>query len=136
MKGVNLFGVSGAVRVLSVAVLATTAVGCTASTGGDGGGSAASCTYRVEYAGRTYLGSEAKGFVLGARLGAATVPACDDTPGHGDDSKRATSATAYAIKGVDPGVAIALKDAGDDVIFVDVTSGTTLPEIKKLIRGS
>ncbi|MEV6196639.1 DUF6281 family protein [Streptomyces sp. NPDC051920] len=135
MKAVLLFGRGGWAWALPAAVLVTTSVACTAS--GSGGGSASSCAYQVEYEDNTYSGAEAKGFTLDGKLGAATFPACDDTPGDGDDGQAAaTSTTAYAIKGVDPGIAIALKDSSDDVIFVNLDSGTTLPEIKKLIQGS
>ena len=112
---------------------------CTPSDGSDDGGSASSCAYRVEYERHAYLGAEAKGFTIGERVGVALLPPCDDTPGNdsaGDDGPTtSTSKAAYAIKGVDPGVAIALEESADDVIFVNIDSDKKLPEIKELIQG-
>ncbi|WP_392957479.1 DUF6281 family protein [Streptomyces sp. LN245] len=137
MKAVPLSGGAGSTWALLAAILVTTSVACTTSSSSDGGGSASSCAYRVEYEDHTYSGAEAKGFTLGDKLGAATLPPCDDTSGDDNDGQATTtSTTAYAIKGVDPSIAIALKDSSDDVIFVDVDSDTELPEIKKLIQGS
>ncbi|MFE2533582.1 DUF6281 family protein [Streptomyces sp. NPDC059371] len=137
MKAVPLFGRAGRAWAPLAAILVTTSAACTASSSSDGGSSASSCAYRVEYEDHTYSGAEAKGFTLGDKLGAATLPPCDDTSGDDNDGRAtAASATAYAIKGVDPGIAIALKGSSDDVIFVNVGSDTELPEIKKLIRGS
>ncbi|WP_458248677.1 DUF6281 family protein [Streptomyces sp. MAI_2237] len=94
-------------RTFLAAALATLSTACTS--GGDGE-SASSCASRVEYREHTYMGSGAKNFTIGDRLGAAILPPCDDTPR--DDSPDAPTApasvTAFAIKGVDPRIAIAL----------------------------
>ncbi|MFE1290882.1 DUF6281 family protein [Streptomyces sp. NPDC058751] len=137
MKAVPLFGRAGPAWALLAVALVTASAACTASGGGEGGDAASSCAALVEYEKHTYTGAEAKGFVLGDELGTVTIPGCDDTPGDDNDGQATpASATAYAIKGVDPGVAIALEDSADDVIFVNAGSGTGLPEIKKLIQGS
>ncbi|MER6633814.1 DUF6281 family protein [Streptomyces sp. NPDC000987] len=130
-------GGTGAVRVLAAVVAAATAAGCTAAGSGGDGGSASSCAYLVVYQERTYAGTEVAGFTIGDELGAATIPPCDDTPDDDSDGRTTPDlTTAYSIKGIDPGVAIALKQAGDEVVFVGVDSGTGPTEIKKLIRGS
>ncbi|MFD3378436.1 MULTISPECIES: DUF6281 family protein [unclassified Streptomyces] len=128
---------AGSVWTLLSAVLVTMSAACTSSSDSDGGESASSCAYRVEYQNSTYSGAEAKDFTLGNVLGAATLPPCDDTPSDDSDGQRTpTSTTAYAIEGVDPNIAIALGKASDDVIFVNVDSEKKLPEIKKMIGGS
>ncbi|WP_051741182.1 DUF6281 family protein [Streptomyces xylophagus] len=139
MKAVLPVGRTAAVWASLTAVLATMSVACTSSSNSsDDGESASSCAYVVDYRSHRYSGAEAKGFTVGDKLGAATLPPCDDTPGDDSDGQTApTSTTAYAIKGVDPSVAIALdQSSDDDVIFVNVDSDKKLPEIKKLIQHS
>ncbi|MGW3097891.1 DUF6281 family protein [Streptomyces sp. NPDC001102] len=121
-------------RTFLAAALATLSTACTSGSDGE---SASSCASRVEYREHTYMGSGAEGFTIGERLGAATLPPCDDTPSDDSDAPTApASVTAFAIKGVDPSIAIALDDSPDDVIFVNVDSGEKLPDIKEMIRGS
>ncbi|MER5749803.1 DUF6281 family protein [Streptomyces sp. NPDC002088] len=128
-------GRHGSVWALLATVVVTTSVACTSSDGG--GHSASSCVALVRYRNNTYSGTEAGDFTIGDELGAATIPPCDDTPNSDSDrSTKPTSTTAYAIKGVDPGIAIALGDAPDGAIFVNDDSVMKLPEIKKLINGS
>ncbi|WP_328501078.1 DUF6281 family protein [Streptomyces sp. NBC_00457] len=137
MKAALPIGRTGSVWTLLSAVLVTMSVACTSSSDSDGGESASSCAYRAEYQNRTYSGAEVRGFTLGNKLGAATLPPCDDTPSDDSDGQATpTSTTAYAIEGVDPSIAIGLEQASDDVIFVNVDSDTKLPEIKKMIQGS
>jgi hypothetical protein len=137
MKAVLPIGRTGSVWTLLSAVLVTMSVACSSSSDSDGGESASSCAYRAEYQNRTYSGAEAKGFTLGNKLGAATLPPCDDTPNDDSDGQTTpTSTTAYAIEGVDPSIAIAVKQSSEDVIFINVNSDTKLPEIKKMIQGS
>ncbi|MEV6506211.1 DUF6281 family protein [Streptomyces sp. NPDC051642] len=138
MKAVLRVGRPAAVWASLTAVLVTMSVACTSSSSSADGESASSCAYVVEYRSHRYSGAEAKGFTIGDELGAAALPPCDDTPGDDGDGQTApTSTTAYAIKGVDPSVAIALDQSSDDeVIFVNVDSAKKLPEIKKLIQGS
>ncbi|MFJ5266247.1 DUF6281 family protein [Streptomyces sp. NPDC088387] len=136
MRGTLLPVRSRPAWALLVAAGVTVCVGCAAPDGG-GGEASASCAALVEYGNSRYVGTEAKGFALGERLGAASLPPCDDTPGDDSDGETApTPTTAYEIKGVDPGVAIAVERSADDVIYVNVDSATELPEIKELIRGS
>lgn len=141
MRAALPIGRTGLVRILLAAVLVTMSASACASSGdsdSDGDGSASSCAYLVEYQNHTYSGAEAKGFTVGRRLGAASLPPCDDTPNDGSSDGEAaqTPATAYEIAGVDPEVAIALEQKGGDVIFVNADSGKKLPEIKKLIKAS
>jgi hypothetical protein len=137
MKAVLPVGRTGAVWTLLAAVLVTMSVACSSSSDSGGGESASSCAYRVDYQNHTYAGAEVKDFALGGKLGAATLPPCDDTPSDDSDGPTATtSTTAYAIEGVDPSIAIALKQASHDVIFVNLDADKNLPEIKKMIRNS
>ncbi|MFF0837708.1 MULTISPECIES: DUF6281 family protein [unclassified Streptomyces] len=137
MKVAILVGKTRSVWVLLAAVTATMSVACTSSGSSGGGESASSCAYRVQYGNRRYSGAEAKGFTLGDKLGAATLPPCDGTSKIDSNGHTApTSTTAYEIKGVDPSIAIAVEQSSDDVIFVNVDSDKKLPEIKKLIHGS
>ncbi|MER7577301.1 DUF6281 family protein [Streptomyces sp. NPDC126514] len=137
MKAALPIGRGGSVWMLLSAVLISTSVACASSSDSDGGESTSVCAYRAEYQNRTYSGAEVKGFTLGNKLGAATLPPCDDSPSDDSDGQtKPTSTTAYAIEGVDPSIAIALEQASDDVVFVAVDSDTKLPEIKKMIQGS
>ncbi|WP_406130368.1 DUF6281 family protein [Streptomyces sp. NBC_00989] len=138
MKAVLPFGGTVSGWALPAAVLVTMSVACTSSSDSGDGESASSCAYVVEYQSHEYSGTEATDFTIGDKLGAATVPPCDDTPSDDNGGRTAaTWATAYAIEGVDPGIAIALDRTYDDeVIFVNVDSGKKLPEIKKLIQRS
>ncbi|MFF4257585.1 DUF6281 family protein [Streptomyces sp. NPDC001663] len=79
MKAIPPIGRTGTAWTLPAAVLVTTSVACSSSSDSGGGGSAASCAYRVEYQNHTYSGAEAKDFTLGDKLGAVTLPPCDDT---------------------------------------------------------
>jgi len=97
--------------VMTVAMLVA-AVGCTVdgdATSSDGE-AAPSCAGVVSFGNRRYLPSDRADFTVGERLGTATVPACDDTPG--DDEAAVPEATtgAYAVEGRDPAEAIAVGD--------------------------
>lgn len=137
MKAVTPIGRRAPVGMLLAAATLAVSVACTSSSDSDGGESASSCAYVVDYQTHRYSGTEARGFTIGDKLGAAALPPCDDTPSDGSDGQTApTSTTAYAIEGVDPSVAITLEQASDDVIFINVDSDMKLPEIRKLIDGS
>jgi hypothetical protein len=72
-------------------------------------------------------------FETGERLGRATRPTCDDSPGDGDTGEE-TSATAYAVAGVDPSVAITLE--GSDVLVVALERhDDPPPEVTALLTG-
>ncbi|MCX5558814.1 DUF6281 family protein [Streptomyces sp. NBC_00038] len=137
MKAVPPIGMRAPVGMLLAAATLAGSVACTSSSDSDGGESAPSCAYVVDYQNHRYSGAEARGFTIGDKLGAAAVPPCDDTPSDGSDGQTApASTTAHAIEGVDPSIAIMLEQAPDDVIFINVDSDKKLPEIKKLIDGS
>ncbi|WP_309098072.1 DUF6281 family protein [Streptomyces sp.] len=101
---------SWALPVTAVVVLLST--GCAPSSPDDGAQPEASCAYVVEYDGRTYLGGTETSVPLGRPLGPATVPACDDTPGDGDGEGPVLT-TAFAVRGVDPAVAVAVAEGTD-----------------------
>ncbi|MFC8194333.1 DUF6281 family protein [Streptomyces sp. NPDC060006] len=128
---------TGPVWALLLAVLVTVSVACTSSSNNDGGESSAACAYQAKFQSRTYSGVAVRNFTVGNRLGAATVPPCNDTPNDDSDGRtKPTSTTAYAIKGVDPSIAITLEQAPDDVILVNADSHTKLPQIKAMIQNS
>ncbi|WAZ23341.1 DUF6281 family protein [Streptomyces cinnabarinus] len=117
-----------------ITALALGAVGC-AETSDEAGEAAASCAYVIDYDNRRYSDVANIDYRRGEKLGTATQPPCDDTPGDGDDGEPTRRITAYAVQGLDPGIAIAVGDAPDDVIFVAVREGGDLPpEIDKLPR--
>ncbi|MFI6639409.1 DUF6281 family protein [Streptomyces sp. NPDC050504] len=110
------------------------AVGCTAD-GNSGAGGESSCVFEVHYQGRAYRDVANVEFTVGAKLGDATKPPCDDTGGRGDDGEAETE-TAYAVKGLAPEVALAVGTAPDDVVFVALHAGKgkgVPPEVQKLI---
>ncbi|MEU6243491.1 DUF6281 family protein [Streptomyces sp. NPDC047024] len=121
------------------ALLAAAAVALCASCAGASaavdGGTAASCAYRVEYGHRQYADVPHARFEVGERLGPAVVPPCDDTPNAGDGPETPEPRVAYAVKGIDPRIAITLDDAPEGVLFVAVDAKGALPaEVRKLIR--
>ncbi|MEV5437819.1 DUF6281 family protein [Streptomyces sp. NPDC052682] len=118
---------------------ATAAALCAACTSApdDGGQAAPSCAYVVEYDSRRYLGHGETGLPVGEPLGRATRPACDDTPGDGDDGEGPTLTTAFALRGVDPGIAIAVAEApGEYRLAVVDHLGELPPGLRKLIEQS
>lgn len=122
------------VRLL-LAVAAIAAVTGCGSSSSDDGEESASCAYRVEYEGRTYGDVANVKFQVGEKLGTATIPACDDT--NDGDEESATASTAYAVKGLDPEIALAVGDTPSDVTFVAVNPGKTLPpEVERLIGAN
>ncbi|MGW1028738.1 DUF6281 family protein [Streptomyces sp. NPDC002577] len=136
MKAALAVGRSGSTwALLAAATTITVSVACTPLSGG--GESAASCAFVVEYENRTYSDVANVDFTVGDKLGTATQPPCDDTPNDDDDGSPATPTTAYAVEGLDPGIAIAVGGAPGDAVFVAVKSDEGLPpEVKKLINGS
>jgi hypothetical protein len=91
----------------------------------------------VDYDGRRYIDHRAGDFEIGERLGTAVKPACDDTGGYPDDGpgEPERRVTAYAIKGVDPAVAITLEGDPPDSVMVLYRKGEPLPpEARKLLR--
>ncbi|MER6910406.1 DUF6281 family protein [Streptomyces sp. NPDC000594] len=119
-----------------LAVIGVTAVGCSA-TGTDGGKSAAACAYQVTYDGREYRDVAEREFTVGGRLGTAVAPPCDDTDGPERDERDGTSATAYAVRGVAPEVAIAVGDTPAEAKLLVAYSGTQIPpEILKQLDRS
>ncbi|MFD4259248.1 DUF6281 family protein [Streptomyces sp. NPDC058534] len=118
---------------LLMAVVAAPAAACTSED--NSADDTASCVYQVTYDGRTYRDVANVEFTVGAKLGAATKPPCDDT-GQDEGEEPATTETAYAVDGISPKAAIAVGDTPDNVHFVAVYSGNELPsEVKKLIAG-
>lgn len=94
----------------------------------------ASCVYRVTYQGRTYRDVANVEFTVGAELGDAVKPLCDDT---GEGGEAGSTETAYAVTGVSPEVAIAVGDTPGETTFVAVCSGNELPpEVNTLVKGS
>ncbi|MFJ3618732.1 DUF6281 family protein [Streptomyces iakyrus] len=122
--------------LLLAAILAPLSVACTSVSSPDDDTDARpapSCAYVVEYDGRTYLGREETDVPVGKSLGAATRPPCDDTPGDGDDGEGPALVTAFAVRGVDPAVAIAVaEDPGAYRLVVADSVEELPPELRKL----
>ncbi|MGW7266078.1 DUF6281 family protein [Streptomyces sp. NPDC054842] len=123
------------VRAAVAAAVVASAVACT-DVGGGGGEAASSCAFLVEYEGRTYQDVANIPFTVGDALGEAVVPACDDTPNDGDDGVPGSATTAYAVAELDPGIAVAVGDAPDDVRLVVVRRDGELPsKVRELVSG-
>ncbi|MFH9889048.1 DUF6281 family protein [Streptomyces luteogriseus] len=124
------------VWALLAASLAPLAMGCTEEPSG-GAAPEASCAYVVEYDGRRYLGRAETDVPVGKSLGAATRAGCDDTPGDGDDGEGPALMTAFAVRGVDPGVAIAVAEDTDAYRLVVADTVKELPpELRQLTDPS
>ncbi|MFZ3555082.1 MULTISPECIES: DUF6281 family protein [unclassified Streptomyces] len=128
------------------AALAAAALIMTTSCAGAGttqGGAHSSCAALLEYGGHTYLGhglhpddeGDSDDVRAGRRLGAGTVPGCDDTPN--DDDQEATSepVTVYAIPGVDPVYAVTVDHPAGGTLYIEQSSKKTLSELRKLITA-
>jgi hypothetical protein len=128
--------------LLAAAALAPLSVGCTSGPSSDDGDPdgarpAPSCAYVIEYDGRSYLGRGETDVPVGKSLGSATRPACDDTPGDGDDEEGPALMTAFTVRGVDPAVAIAVAEDTDRYRLVVADTVNELPpELKKLTDRS
>ncbi|MFG2126803.1 DUF6281 family protein [Streptomyces sp. NPDC048751] len=123
-----------AVRMVLAGAVVASAAACAVLDGG--GESAGSCAYRMIYEGRTYGDVANVDYEIGEKLGTVTSPPCDDTP-NDDDGASVQSSTAYAVRGLDPSVAIAVGNTPDDTLFLVADSGRTLPpEVRELIDGS
>ncbi|WP_018547851.1 DUF6281 family protein [Streptomyces sp. LaPpAH-108] len=122
-------------RAFLAAVVVALCASCAGAPSSNGGGAAADCAYRVAYDGRQYAGLPHAEFEVGEKLGPAVLPPCDDTPSDGDGPETPEPRTAYAVKGVDPRIAITLEDAPGGVLLVAVDARKALPpEVAKLLR--
>ncbi|MFF9114072.1 DUF6281 family protein [Streptomyces massasporeus] len=127
--------------LLLAAALASLSVGCSSVSSPDddtdGARPAPSCAYVVEYDGRTYLGRAETYVPVGKSLGAATRPACEDTPGDGDEEEGPALMTAFAVRGVDPSVAVAVaEDPGEYRLVVADSVKELPPELRKVTERS
>ncbi|WP_328634565.1 DUF6281 family protein [Streptomyces sp. NBC_00356] len=113
--------------------MAALTTGCTAQ---DGGGEVAGlCAIAAKYEGRTYTQVANVDFIVGQALGPAEFPPCDDTPNDGDAAGPEPT-TAYAVDGLNPRIAIAIRYTSDEVMLLAVQPGGSLPpEVKTLTRG-
>ncbi|MFC7220160.1 DUF6281 family protein [Streptomyces polyrhachis] len=119
--------------LLTIAAAAPLAACATA----ESGGGEASCVLQYTFEGRTYTdaGGEAD-FTVGAELGTAVKPPCEDTGG-ADPAEQPTKETAYRVAGVSPQVAVAVGTSPQDAQLVAVrTDGEVPPEVRKLLDGS
>ncbi|MEU3085691.1 DUF6281 family protein [Streptomyces massasporeus] len=127
--------------LLLAAALVSLSVGCTSVSSPDDDTDSArpapSCAYVVEYDGRTYLGRAETDVPVGKSLGAATRPACDDTPGDADEGEGPALMTAFAVRGVDPAVAVAVaEDPGEYRLVVADSVKELPPELRKVTEHS
>ncbi|MFD7181283.1 DUF6281 family protein [Streptomyces sp. NPDC059904] len=117
-----------------VMVVAALTTACTAQ--GSGGEAQGSCAIAATYGGRTYTQVANVDFTVGEALGRAEFPPCNDTPGHDDDAAGPEPTTAYAVDGLNPRTAIAVRYTSDEVMLLAVQPGGNLPpEVKALMRG-
>ncbi|MFJ5997968.1 DUF6281 family protein [Streptomyces sp. NPDC092370] len=127
----------GPARALLAAVLLPLSVGCTVVSTDGGGRAEASCAYVVEYGDRRYLGRAETDVPVGEPLGSATRPGCDDTPGDGDEGEGPALMTAFAVRGVDPAVAVAVaEDPGEYRLVVAESVKELPPELRKITGRS
>lgn len=116
-----------------VMVVAALTTAC--STQGGGGEAEGVCAITALYGGRTYTQAANVDFTVGKALGPAEFPPCNDTPGHNDDAAESEPTTAYAVDGLNPRIAIAVRYASDEVKLLVVQPGGSLPpEVKALTR--
>ncbi|MFD7291973.1 DUF6281 family protein [Streptomyces sp. NPDC059897] len=116
-----------------VMVVAALTAGCTAQ--GGGGQAEGVCAIAAKYEGRTYTQVANVDFTVGHALGPAEFPPCHDTPNDGDAAGPEPT-TAYAVDGLNPRIAIAIRYTSDEVVLLAVQPGGSLPpEVKTRTRG-
>jgi len=108
-----------------VTVVAVLTAACSAQ--GGGGEAEGDCAIAVTYGSRTYTEVANVDFRVGDALGTAEIPPCNDTPGAGDDTVGHERTTAYAVDGLDPRIAIAVRYTPDQVMLLAVQAGGGLP---------
>lgn len=123
------------VRPRSLLIVLAASVALGACNSGRGVSGSAACASSIKYAGQDYFGHSAKvtPSALGAELGKARIPACNDT---GGSSERDEEVVAVEIKGVSPSVAVAVTYS-DSVIFTRKDQPfRSLPEnVLRLLRA-
>ena len=89
--------------------------------------SEAMCLLSVDYDGHKYIGARVLAPPEYRRsLGEAKVPPCNDTPGEVDDAP-AQPVEVFALEGVAPEIAIAMRDQPDTVLIRDDVDQENLP---------
>ncbi|MCX4523332.1 DUF6281 family protein [Streptomyces anulatus] len=114
-----------------------------AGAGATQGGAGSSCAALLEYEGHTYLGhglypydeGDSDDVRAGRRLGAGTIPGCDDTPNEGDQKVTSETVTVYAVEGVDPVHAVTVDHPAGGTLYIEQASKKTLPELRTLIEA-
>ncbi|MFF7265843.1 DUF6281 family protein [Streptomyces sp. NPDC008159] len=133
--------VARARTALAAVVLTPLAVGCAAL--GGGGESSASCAFVVDYRDSQYVDVGRVAYELGSKVGTARQAICDDQGGGEEDAGDAVAAedrtvyTAYAIKGVDPADAIAVRESpgGELSVMVDPREDEPVPDAADRVFG-
>ncbi|MFV5991348.1 DUF6281 family protein [Streptomyces sp. NPDC056231] len=121
--------------LLAASMVISTAA-CTADSS-SGGAASGSCVNRFTYQERTYRDVANVDFTVGAKLGVATQPPCDDTGGQDKTDETGTAQTAYEVHGISPEVAIAVGNTPAEASFFAAYSGADVPpEVQKLVDGS
>jgi hypothetical protein len=95
---------------------------------------AASCIFAVEYEGHRYIGTAIEPTSwAGEVIGQGTIPACNDTPGAGEDGADQVVDVAV-IPDVSPEVALAIPGRNDTVLIrEDVNREKLPPPLAKLM---
>lgn len=111
-----------------------------ADAGGDDSGDSGSgvspgkCVLVVEYAKDSYFNRGDAEIELGAEVGKARAVPCGDTPGEVDAAAEPATFEAYAVKGLDPADAIAIRFSADEEPFLMVRMADDLPpEVEELL---
>lgn len=108
------------------------ASGCTSS-----GSSEGTCEARVQFAHHTYSDVGKVDFTVGKLLGTGRIPQCNDTGGQGKRSEPVEPIPkVFAIKGLDPSVAVAAGDSRSDAEFYALKKGDGHPAaVRKYIES-
>ncbi|MGJ5826296.1 DUF6281 family protein [Streptomyces ossamyceticus] len=133
--------VARARTALAAVVLTPLAVGCAVL--GGGGESSASCAFVVDYRDSQYVDVGRVEYALGSKVGTARQAVCEDEGGGEEDAADAVAAedrtvyTAYAVKGVDPADAIAVRESpgGELSVMVDPREDEPIPDAADRIFG-
>ncbi|MFH9265310.1 DUF6281 family protein [Streptomyces sp. NPDC017546] len=136
------FARSVSVRVALTAAALIVSTSC-AGAGTTRGGAEGSCAALLEYEGHTYVGhglhpddeGDSDDVRAGRRLGAGSVPGCDDTPNIDDQDAASTTVSVYAIEGVDPVHAVTVDHPTGGTLYIERASKRTLPELRKMIEA-
>jgi hypothetical protein len=102
--------------------------------GAAGGGAAASCVAAISFQDRLYFGTQAPDLAVGAEVGEAVTPPCNDTGG--SDEQPSKPFTVLSIDGIEPSIAVATESesGGYWVWFRPGTKGQVPSAVQELLE--